>query len=477
MALLGIVFIFPAHAFAPLALLVPWFITGTNLMVADLVVGITGLLTSVVWYDCNKFALSAPCNSGSSSINPGSVNAIFKDRALEVRLQPDAKRENPDPAKFNDPTSGSRDVTPKQTVVGEEGGSTTDSNLVAGGTSVSFMSNTRKASSLASAKARYEAIANESTGALHYYLTNCSNTTGSTTCEVWKVWTDWHAADIPAAYTGSIASFGAPTAYTGPDCAGTLEFGECVGNPPGVSTCPAGYANSSGTCTLTDAAQVKKPITTPCQVLYDAASKSMLFDSANPNCDGASDLVSNGKFTVPSTADTSSVTVATNGDNGFDVSKTDGQGTTMTIHTGPYDGVGGGYPITSSTSTKPTGSDPDGTGDGCGIAGKPICSVATSIDSQMSGADGYARTGVSEGNNALKSKLDGIDDDKFKWTIIPQIPTAECVNPSVKNPLTSQMVEMDICGGFNKFAFFLKAVLAVLCLYGCARQIETAMKS
>lgn len=201
----------------------------------------------------------------------------------------------------------------------------------------------------------------------------------------------------------------------------------------------------------------------------------MMVDSANPNCAGASDMITNGQITVSSSADASSVTIKRNSDGGFDVTQTNADGSSVTVKTGPYDAVGNGYPIVSTVTITPAGKGTDGAL--CGIPGKPACGVSVAADAETIDANASQQSQIDALNNSGKSLLDGIDPGKFNWSFIPNIPTAECVNPHVKNPLTSATKDVEICGYFNKFAFFLKAVLAVLCVYGCVRQIQSAMRA
>lgn len=474
---LALALLLPAsYAFAPLAWLVPWFITGTNLMVADLTVGITGLLTTVLWYDCNKFSSASVCNPQSTSINPGSVDAIWGERALEVQLSPGAKRENPDPSKFDDPVAGARDVTPKSSVAATEDNSAPMSNLVNGGSAYGVNvpgKGYTQASSLAALQNYYTTMQDSCGPNCHWELTDCGPSGNNTACHLWFVNVTWQTTRGDAGWV----VFGAPSTYTGANCNGFMRDGNCEANLPPPVTCPAGYTKSGTSCSLTAPAEVKKPTTTPCQILYEASTKSMMIDNANPNCDGASELVSNGQFTVQSSADTSSVSVKPNGDGGFDVTQSDGAGKSTTVHTGPYDSVGGGYPITSVSTTVPAGSGDGQGGTACGIPGKPACSVAANADGEMSGADQNARQGIDNLISDGKALLENIDPDKFRWTFIPQIPTTACVNPHLQSPFGGSTLDIDICVYFNRFSLFLNAVLAVLCLYGCVREIQKAMKT
>jgi hypothetical protein len=98
-----------SRAFAPIVAVAGFLleITGGSILVSDLVAGMTGVVAAVLWYECNKFG-SGGCDTKPSSMPasqaPGSP-------AITVYLNPDSKRTNPDPSKFNEPASGARDVT------------------------------------------------------------------------------------------------------------------------------------------------------------------------------------------------------------------------------------------------------------------------------------------------------------------------------------------------------------------------------
>ena len=266
----------------------------------------------------------------------------------------------------------------------------------------------------------------------------------------------------------------------------TGSFKGCTSRPSNIATpdsvangeatnCPAGYTLQSGQCSLTDATMVKKPATTPCEVLWYADSKEMKNDPQNPNC--ADVPQGSGKMTLQTNDGSgSSMSIQANSDGGFDFTQSKGNGQSTTVKTGPYDPVAGGYSIVSTSQTVPSGQTPDGTGDGCGIAGKPACSVGFSVDEGTTAADGSARSQISQANDGMKSLLNGIAADTFKWNFIPQIPVAACTNPTARNPMTGALLRVDICDYFDGFAVFMKAVLAVLCLYGCVRQIQNALK-
>lgn len=112
---------------------------------------------------------------------------------------------------------------------------------------------------------------------------------------------------------------------------------------------------------------------------------------------------------------------------------------------------------------------------GCGGPGQGACNVEFAIDQETQDAQDGAFVAASQANSSLKGVMSGIDAGKFAWSFIPQIPTAACVNPTMVSPIGDARITMDICGGFNRFSFFLNAVLALFCAYGCVRQVREAI--
>lgn len=111
----------------------------------------------------------------------------------------------------------------------------------------------------------------------------------------------------------------------------------------------------------------------------------------------------------------------------------------------------------------------------CGGTSQPRCEVNVSLDAETSSIAESVKDQIRTALDDGKGKLADIPSGKFDWTFIPQIPTAECVNPQIPNPLGGSAVEMDVCSPFNKFQKFINGVLAFFCLLGCAQQIKSAM--
>lgn len=470
-------------------------VSGSSILVGDLVAGMSGVIAGVLWYECNKMQWGGNCDTKPSSMPadqaPGSPG-------ITIKLAPEAKRSNPDPSKFNDPAAGARDVTPKATQPVTPGSAPSDPNdsgsgggkYWQGGPAGSVIGGSGYGVAYAALVSNY-CVGNYASGC---ELRNC--VTGSVDvglpepratyqCEGYA--TPGTMSCSPGAdgkclvgyrnqYTSATQIAGTP-----PKVCGTGQYsvqgGACTSYPNGPSTCPVGYSMSTDgqSCNLTNAAAVKKPDTTPCEVLWDANGKAFTTDPANQNCSG---LPSGATVSTESNDGTGgSMTVKGNTNGGFDITQDKGNGQSTTVHTGPYDSVSGGYSIINTTNTVPAGQTPDGKGDGCGVPGKGPCDVQFSAGAAVDAAGNAAQQGVTDDYNTLKGSLDNVDPTKFDWSFIPQIPTASCENPRVKNPLITQYLDVDICGFFNKFSFFFNGVLAVLCIYGCAREVQQAHKT
>lgn len=111
----------------------------------------------------------------------------------------------------------------------------------------------------------------------------------------------------------------------------------------------------------------------------------------------------------------------------------------------------------------------------CGGQLQPRCEVNASIDQQTTETVTSAQTSITTGNDTLKAGLNNIDPHKFDWTFIPQIPTVQCTNPQIQNPIGGSSVEMDVCSSFNAFQTFINGVLAFFCILGCVQQVRGAM--
>lgn len=63
----------------------------------------------------------------------------------------------------------------------------------------------------------------------------------------------------------------------------------------------------------------------------------------------------------------------------------------------------------------------------------------------------------------------------FNW--FPVIPTAQCEEPKVPNPITGVMLDVPVCGSVSVFSKFITAVICFFCLIGCVHQVQSALKA
>lgn len=491
----------PMRSQAIVPLIAGWIMTATggSILVADLVVGQVGIITAVLWWDCNRFALTGPCTSKTPI-----PSAQQPKPAITISLAPDKKRENPNPAKFNDPLPGKRDVTPKGDIAAGSSGSLP--RAPAGSADIGYYrqdpndgnnqpnsyatmqyvvkwGHAYDESAIGGVIVVKQALGPDMATPFAAMATRC----------MWRpdlspndpenqrllIYCEQRNQVNKARLEQQFYASGRPRVSLRLEeymNGGTITVGEAIlftdQSVPVTITCDSGYTLNQTDitkCDLINPAAVKKPADTTCEMLFDSASKLILTDKANPACDGLDNTT---KLSLASSNGT--IDVSPRGDGGFDLCVKRPDGGKGCVDTGIYDPGTGGYVIVNTTVTPPP--DPN-TGLGCGGPGQAACQMVASSNADMYDKYNGATASIDQANTGLKGKMDNIDPNKFQWSFIPQIPTSACSNPSLRNPVTGGPVEMDICGGFNKFTFFLNAVLAIACVYGCVRQIQNAMKS
>lgn len=483
---------------------------GESILLADLIVGITGTLSAVLWYECNGLTLSPICTNKPASMPASSAPPA----PLTVNLKPDGVRTNPDPTKFDSPapSSGKRDVTPKAAfksklpAVPAQAGTpappvTPPPTMV--DTVSYFDPNASSINTADAARWRYEkSHANDDARIVTQTYVN-EGMPGKLTSSTVVYQAVTVVLSVPVSQFGQISQADQNAIKNARDAAAAalradfpsawdpafnpvaigipLQVGDTVSRQ-GVGlqfpvqyvnySCDAGYSVSGDQCVLTNVENVKKPANTPCELLYDANTKQILSDPANPNCTGRA-TINGSNVSAKSSGDGSTLDINPNAAGGFDIKKGSGDGSSVTVSTGSYDGVGKGYPITGSKSGN--GTDPNGSS--CGIAGYPPCEISISSNAESDAANGQSQSDIKDGEGKLKSLLAGLNKDMFRWSFIPNIPTASCRDPTLQNPLGTSMVTMPICGAFNALSFFINCVLAVLCIYGCKQQVNAALKA
>lgn len=301
------------------AFAVSWLITGNNLLIADLIVGQVGVIAGYLWYDCGGFSSFTQCKQNP----PNVAQASASQQPIKVLLKPTDNRVNPDPTKW-DPDTANNDVKPKTTIASPEKPAT-----VINSTWPAFLD-------------QYGAPASVK-------VANTSSTSNSYR-DIKTILTASSYTSLPQYDDQGRSKVFWRSSPTDPS---TIQV---VYDSSVVLTCPNGYTGpASGNCTLSVPSAVKKPSTTPCEVLYK--SGSFKFDAANPNCDGIeSKLKTNPsapqqirQISQDSSGAKEGVSITPNPDGGITFCQDKGSGSTkICVTTGPYDPGQGGYPINGS---------------------------------------------------------------------------------------------------------------------------------
>lgn len=313
-------------------------------------------------------------NSGDAAQTTTPINA-----RLVVQPETSAKRDNPDPNKWDNATT-TRDPTPKASYSMTTGMQTMPSTypavVQAMGYPASASGEFCSGSGCGGAGSTYRR---------QVYVKNlasCTNTSTSAPGSPWSASSSW---------CGSVSGQTATGVYAVWDVSTLLS-------------CPTGYTLSSGNCVLNDATQVMKPSgKVPCEVMRNADG-TWDIDAKNPECAAlGTALTQSGRTTSYTRGAGDYDSVTTNADGSLTIS-TRGPGGNRDIQTGPYSSSQGGYPITSVTDSPGTGTSTGGTGSGgqtCGGSGQPACAV-TVDDSGFQGKDAI----VNAKADAAIAKLD-----------------------------------------------------------------------
>jgi len=322
-------------------------------------------------------------SSDAADTNTSSLKA-----RLSVSSNPNAKRQNPDPTKWDDATT--RNPTPKASFTNAS------SNTVLPST--------------------WPLVVQDMGGAGHkLYISS----TGST---LWDV----------TVTTSSNSSLSSSQQWSGSISGQTGTF--YVYATSAQISCPAGYQSSGSNCVLKDATKVVKPAATvPCEVIQNSDG-TWDVDSSNPECTNISSALTASGKTITYTRGTGDYDSITQTDTGYTVS-TRGPAGNRDITTGPYDPNQGGTVIqnitdlgsgSSSSSSGGTASSSSGSSSGgtassssggtsgsgggsCGGTGQVACSID---DSGFKGADAIVGVKADAAISALDDRVNAINDQQ-----------------------------------------------------------------
>lgn len=304
--------------------------------------------------------------------------------AVEVKLNPNASRSNPDPTKFDDPAPGARDVTPKATFAasGGSGQKTYAGQVLADGQVATYQAPANSyfshaGSGCAGGDSTSTAICGaKAPGGI---MASCESTVSSGWhCGYGAAWNDGGGGfklDVRQFYDGAGGGSNYYGVVTVIQAQGTTACGSGSAGVSGACTtyykdnggsnCPPGYTATGGTCNLTDPSKVKKPDTTPCEILRTPSGLQL--DAANPNCAG---IQTQGNVIQP----TPDQAVSFNADNSVSISNPSGQ---TTLQLGAANADGSVQVTGASRSGSPSAYVPGSTSGGstaCGGVGQSPCS-------------------------------------------------------------------------------------------------------
>lgn len=245
-----------------------------------------------------------------------------------------------------------------------------------------------------------------------------------------------------AAVAGLGAQYRLPIVVDGNCYYNYIPNGEPTGSPPtgsgwsgGASAsitnvCPAGYTNSGGTCTLSNADLVQKPADGKCPIARQGNSYTT--DANDPDCASSSEtpagkvnLSADGGTVTAGNSGGPTVSISTGGDGTTTVTVAQpggGNTTVTTFKTGAPDGSGESKVNGTAQAVSPgTGTLNDGEQslDNCGGPGQPMCSVRVdgsgvpSADAALIGAEVALQTAA----DLLVEKISGLGDTE-KLTIL-----------------------------------------------------------
>jgi hypothetical protein len=400
---------------------------------------------------------TTPVSNNGTELASSAIHAILSGT--------DEQRQNPDPDRWNDPSAGSYDVTPKEQIPRGSGGNITQQ-----------IPNT------------WPAVVDDIGGSGDkYYVYNATN--------------DAHVIVLfrPNGFCTGYQN-DAPTGYAGQWCgqrtniSSTGAFAVYFRAIP--TSCPAGYSISGSFCILQDVQQVMKPAeTVPCEVVYDSNRGVWDVDMKNPECVNFINALQDGSIVVDgntirvtdNNGDTSSVT--RNPDGGFTVTTPTTDGGTSTVVTQPRDPNAGGsgrpgFPIGSITVTPPGGGGNGNGGGSCGGPNQPPCKVD---DSGFNDLNPDWSKEVERANQERQDYIGGLGDQgnfgvDNSW--IPSfLPGAPVQCTALEWPITlayrgyvllNDVARVDICDKVDIFRQYLAWLFSFITLVAVAKLFFTS---
>ncbi|MBI2779420.1 MAG: hypothetical protein HYX62_06530 [Gammaproteobacteria bacterium] len=222
--------------------------------------------------------------------------------------------------------------------------------------------------------------------------------------------------------------------------------------------CPPGTTQSGNTCTTVNAAAVPKPTSIPCEVTK-LGDGTWQVDPKNPNCAALQPSITqaSGSLTVTQSVDKTLQVQDGPGDTKI-ITQRDGA-ITRTITTGQFYSTNNAYPVTNVTESSGgntggsgTSGGTTGTGTGnCGGQGQPRCGVDID-DSGFNGKDltlASQNAELAANDQSIKDKVLSVTSSNqhgISWLWRPDIPRVACENYDFG--LGTRFITFDFCKTF-----------------------------
>lgn len=247
-----------------------------------------------------------------------------------------------------------------------------------------------------------------------------------------------------------------------------------------VNLCPAGYTNSSGMCTLTDAELVQKPADGVCGVTR--SGNTFVTDANDPDCTGAATNVTGGTGTASEGGVTVSVELQGDGRALVTDSRPSLDGNTQVTRIGMSAPDGSGNVVYDGWSRNWTTGTGTESGEGavtgsCGAPGQPACKIdetGTPTDSgSLTSANSSLDTAESSGVSSIETYSSSAKRSDLGVSLSVTWPDVSCSNPQfdvIGHTLTVRMCEYE--SDIQSIMSWLVYVLGAFTVFGMIREVN-----
>lgn len=255
---------------------------------------------------------------------------------------------------------------------------------------------------------------------------------------------------------------------------------DASGSVSDTSSCPAGYTAGGGSCTLSNASLVIKPVDGKCGIVR--SSGVFTADANDPDCTGG--VVTASGDTASASDGGQSAQVKINGDGSVTItdSRPSGDGNTQVtrIHGSAPDGSGEVDVVGWSrnwTEGWGEGGSEDGADVGCGAPGQPPCKIdetGTPTDGgSLAAANSSLDTAVAAGESGIGTYATSAKQSDLGVTLTVSWPDVACSNPSFD--VFGRPLVVEFCAyedDVDAVMSWLVYVLGAFTVFGMIREVR-----